>query len=121
MKTPEPALQERAAAFLPLTEATYLILVALAEPKHGYGIMQSVGALGPGGVRLGPGTLYGALTKLLAQGLIERRAEGEAASDRRKPYALTPLGRLVAELECDRLERMARAGRRLLRPRGGER
>ncbi len=99
---------------LPLSEATYLILLALTEPKHGYGIMQTVAAADGSGVKLGPGTLYGALTNLLKQGLIERAGESES-DDRRKLYALTRLGRAVVEMECERLESMVRIGRQILR------
>lgn len=101
---------------LPLTEATYLILVSLTEERHGYGIMQAAAASGH--AKLGPGTMYGVLTKLLEQKLIRRAGETEVGSERRKTYALTPLGRTVAELETARLESLARVGRELLN--GGE-
>ena len=109
--------REQASAMLPLTEATYLILLALTEPKHGYGIMQTVAS---GGVKIGPGTLYGALTHLLGQGLIERIGESDP-QDRRKLYALTPRGRAVVELECERLESMGRIGRQILKDTKGAR
>lgn len=99
---------------LPLSEATYLILLALTEPRHGYAIMQTVSAIGDGAVKLGPGTLYGALNNLLKQGLIERAGEDDAVNERRKLYALTPAGRATLELECNRLESMARIGQRVL-------
>jgi DNA-binding PadR family transcriptional regulator len=57
----------REQAFLPLTEASYCIMAALGEPRHGYGIMQAVAETSGGTVRLGPGTLYGALTKMLVR------------------------------------------------------
>ena len=100
--------------YLPLTEATYLILTALAEPRHGYGIMQAVSELDGESNKIGPGTMYGALAKLLDQGLIERAGDSQSGGERRKMYALTPLGRKVVELECGRMETMARLGRRLL-------
>ncbi len=104
---------DKAKAMLPLSEATYLILLALTEPKHGYGIMQTVSA---SGVKLGPGTLYGALTNLLKQGLIERVGESNGApdNDRRKLYALTPLGGTVVHMEYERLESMVRIGQQIL-------
>lgn len=108
-------LNRQAAAFLPLTEATYLILVSLAEPCHGYGIMQTVAEASGNSNKLGPGTLYGALNKLLDQMLIVRSGESVSGEERRKMYALTPLGRRVAELESDRLESLARMGRRILK------
>ena len=101
------------ARHLPLSEATYCILLALAEPLHGYGIMQKVEAGSAGAVRLGPGTLYGALTKLQQQGLIERTGETEEAGERRKLYVLTPLGREVVRLEQERLVDMASIGEEL--------
>lgn len=107
--------------YLPLTEATYLILAALAEPRHGYGIMQVVAEVN-GGMKLGPGTLYGALTKLLDQALIERAGESATGDgERRKMYRLTALGRRVVELESERLALMAELGRRLLSAAGGMR
>lgn len=98
----------------PLTEATFLILASLTTPKHGYAIMQDVSVWSEGKTKLGPGTLYGALTKLLEQRLIERAGESGSGDERRKQYALTPLGRRVVEAECERLESAARLGRRLL-------
>ena len=95
-----------------------MILLALHEPKHGYGIMQAVAADGESGVRLGPGTLYGALNNLLNQGLIRRAGDSEGAGDRRKLYALTELGRTTVQLECNRLEAMAGIGRRILNGNG---
>lgn len=99
---------------LPLTEATCLILISLAKPKHGYGIMQDVAAWSGSKAKLGPGTLYGALTKLLEQGLIRRSGESAVGDERRKEYVLTALGRQVVELECARMENVARLGRLVL-------
>jgi DNA-binding PadR family transcriptional regulator len=104
-------LEDQARKLLPLTEATYYVLISLVEPRHGYGIMQNVAVLSEGKVRIGPGTLYGALTNLLKQGLIERAGELETEGERRKVYALTKLGRAVVLLECERLETLARIGR----------
>jgi DNA-binding PadR family transcriptional regulator len=100
--------------FLPLTEATFFILASLTSPKHGYAIMQDLSTWSDGKTRLGPGTLYGALTKLLDQGLIRRVEDPSPADDRRKSYVLTPLGLRVVEAECARLESAARLGRTLL-------
>ncbi|MBE7543410.1 MAG: PadR family transcriptional regulator [Bryobacteraceae bacterium] len=100
--------------FLPLTESTFLILASLASPKHGYAVMQDVTKWSEGKTRLGPGTLYGALTKLLDQGLIQRTDDPEPGDERRKHYVLTPRGRLVVEAECARLEAAALLGRKLL-------
>ena len=99
--------RRRAAKFLPLSEATYLILASLTEPRHGYGIMQDVEAISGGRVKLGPGTLYGALTNLLAGKLIRRCGETGDGSGRRKVYELTPLGERVLALEGERLAALA--------------
>ena len=77
--------------YLPLSESTAYILLALAEPLHGYGIMQKVEQISEETVKLGPGTLYGAFTTLESEGLIVKVGEAE----RRKTYALTDKGRQV--------------------------
>ena len=105
-------LEEKAQRFLPLTESTYYILISLVEPGHGYGIMQNVAAVSGDRVRLGPGALYGTLTNMLRQGLIERAGERALEGERRKVYALTGLGRAVVLLECERLEALSRIGRK---------
>jgi DNA-binding PadR family transcriptional regulator len=92
--------------YLPLSEATYYILVALDEPLHGYAIMQKVEAISEGNVVIGPGTLYGAFTTLEKQGLIEKVKEEE----RRKSYALTERGREVLAEQLRRLQIMVRNG-----------
>jgi DNA-binding PadR family transcriptional regulator len=91
---------------LPLTESTYYILLALLEPLHGYGVMQKVEQISQGAVRLGPGTLYGALSTLEKDGLIVKVAEQE----RRKSYALTAPGRQVLLAQIARLQVMTRRG-----------
>lgn len=77
--------------YLPLSESTAYILLALAEPLHGYGIMQKVEQISEATVKLGPGTLYGAFTTLESEGLIVKVGEAE----RRKTYALTDKGKQV--------------------------
>lgn len=98
----------------PLTEATYCILAALAEPRHGYAIMQWVGEVTGQRVKLGPGTLYGALTALQGRGFIVPVGEGREGNERRKVYSLTKRGRGLLEAEAIRLESMARVGRKAL-------
>jgi DNA-binding PadR family transcriptional regulator len=93
--------------FLPLTESTYYIMLALTEPLHGYGAMQRIEELSGGTVRVGPGTLYGAFTTLEKAGLIVRTGE----EDRRKSYTLTATGREVLTTQIQRLETMILAGR----------
>jgi len=114
-------LRRRALKVLPLSEATYLILASLTEPRHGYGIMQDVEAISGGRVRLGPGTLYGALTNLLDQKLIRRCGETGAGSSRRKVYALTPLGEQVLVLEGERLASLSRLALDVSKRLGGQR
>ena len=92
--------------YLPLSEATYYILVALDEPLHGYAIMQKVETISEGSVVIGPGTLYGAFSTLEKQGLIEKVKEEE----RRKSYALTARGREVLAEQLRRLQVMVRNG-----------
>jgi DNA-binding PadR family transcriptional regulator len=92
--------------YLPLSEATYYILLALDEPLHGYAIMQKVEILSEGTVVIGPGTLYGAFTTLEKQGLIEKVKEEE----RRKSYGLTARGRAVLAEQLRRLQIMVRSG-----------
>jgi DNA-binding PadR family transcriptional regulator len=95
--------------YLPLTEATYYILLALVEPLHGYGIMQKVEGLSEGTVSIGPGTMYGAFTTLEKEGLIAMVKE----EDRRKTYLLTGKGRQVLAEQIRRNEIMARNGRQV--------
>jgi len=107
---------------LPLSPATFHILLALVdEERHGYAIMQEVGERTEGTVRLGPGTLYGSLKRLLEAGLVEEgveRPDAELDDERRRYYRITRYGLAVARAEAKRLEGMVRAARRkkLLRP-----
>jgi DNA-binding PadR family transcriptional regulator len=85
--------------------------VSLREPRHGYAIMQDVEELSGGRVRLGPGTLYGVLSNLLKQNVIRRTGETVTGSERRKVYALTPLGARVLAAEGERLLSLSRLAR----------
>lgn len=96
--------------YLPLSEATFYVMLALNEPLHGYAIMQKVEAMSGGNVTLGPGTLYGVFGTLEKQALIVKVAEAE----RRKVYALTELGRAVLGEQVRRLEIMVGNARALL-------
>jgi len=102
--------------YLPLPPATFHILLALADEElHGYAIMKGVAARSEGTVRLGPGTLYGTLKRLLEAGLVEEggeRADPERGDERRRYYRLTQLGLCVARAEARRLDAMVRAARR---------
>ena len=111
---------------LPLTPAVFHILLALVgSERHGYGIMQEVSAITAGALRLGPGTLYGTLKRLLAAGLVAEsgeRPDPGLDDERRRYYRLTELGQRVAEEEARRLERLVGAARsRLLLGPGGVR
>ena len=92
--------------YLPLTEATYYIMLSLIEPLHGYGVMQKVEAISQGTVKVGAGTLYGAFSNLEKEKLIEKVTEEE----RRKCYALTPKGKQVLLGQIERLEIMSENG-----------
>ncbi len=95
-----------AGADLPLTEASFLILLSLAErPMHGYLIMQTINTIFRTGFRIGPGTLYRTLQLQTKTGLIKEveADEPEADESRRRYYAITARGRAVARQELERL------------------
>jgi DNA-binding PadR family transcriptional regulator len=92
--------------YLPLTEATYYIMLALEEPLHGYGVMQKVKQISEGTVDVGPGTLYGAFSTLQEEGLIQMVKK----EDRRKVYALTSKGIEVLGGHIQRLQIMTTLG-----------
>ena len=98
--------------FLPLPSATLHILVALGSgEKHGYAIMGDVEKLSDGAVRMGPGTLYGSIKRMLADGLIEETAERpdpDLDDQRRRYYRVTGLGERVCTAELQRLEALIR-------------
>lgn len=99
-------------AFLPLTPAVFHILLALADrERHGYGIMQDIAARTDGAMRMGPGTLYGSIKRMLADGLIVEvgeRPDPELDDERRRYYRLTNLGQRVLHAEALRLEQLLR-------------
>lgn len=91
--------------YLPLTEATFFILLSLAsERKHGYAIMKEVRILSNNRVVLSTGTLYGALKRLLELGWIKRVSDSENGKRARQAYALTDAGRRVLDAEVTRLK-----------------
>ena len=100
---------------LPLTPAVFHILLALADKeRHGYHIMREVDERTNGNVKLGPGTLYGSIKRMMADGLIEEleeRPDPELDDERRRYYRLTDLGFRVATAEAQRLEQMVRSAR----------
>ena len=101
---------------LPLSPAVFHIVLALAEgERHGYAIMQDVAASTGGQVRMGPGTLYGTLKRMLAAGLVEESSERPDPAlddERRRYYRLTDFGAKVAEAESRRLARLVRVAQR---------
>ena len=100
---------------LPLTPVVLHILLALADgARHGYGIAQDVEELTEGQVRLGPGTLYGSLLRMVKTGLIDHAAAGNPDPDdeRRRYYRITPFGRKTLELELQRMSRVVAHARR---------
>jgi len=92
---------------LPLTSTVFHILLALADQeRHGYGIMQEVMAMTQNQVRMGPGTLYGSIKRMLKANLIEEsdeRPDPELDDKRRRYYRLTDFGRRVLTAEAQRL------------------
>ena len=100
---------------LPLTEATFFILLSLSSgQKHGYVIMKDVGNLSDGRIRMGTGTLYGALGRLLDQGWIERVEEEQTSGRPRKAYVLSDLGRRILAAETERLRSLLSVAQRRL-------
>ena len=116
---------------LPLTPVVLHILLALADGRrasegeesaslgggrHGYGVAQEVEEMTEGQIRMGPGTLYGSIQRMLTAGLIDEVARGKGSTrtrtagtdddERRRYYRLSPLGRRVLQLELARLARV---------------
>ena len=106
--------------YLPLTEATFYVMLSMAaEQRHGYAILKDVKALSQGRVVLSTGTLYGALSRLLDAGLIDRVQEEDPdlVGRPRKFYCLTRRGRRTLEAEVKRLQDLLAAARpRLAQP-----
>lgn len=91
---------------LPLTPVVLHLLLALAdEPqgKHGYALAREVEELTDGQIRMGPGTLYGSIQRMLDASLIEERRTRAGDDERRRYYRLTAFGRTVLSLEVARL------------------
>jgi DNA-binding PadR family transcriptional regulator len=100
-------LPQHPSSFLPLAHVDLHILLALGgKEKHGYAIMQQVNEETTGQIKLGPGTLYGAIKRLRMAGLIAestQRPDPNRDDERRRYYRLLPLGRRVLEAELERL------------------
>lgn len=97
----------------PLTPAVFHILLALfGKERHGYDIMQQVKTDSDAQVKMGPGTLYGSLDRMIDAGLV---AHGNTQDARRIYYKLTALGRASLAAETERLATLAHRARRQLR------
>ena len=97
---------------IPLSTATLYILLALASNDlHGYGIMQEVAAHSAGKYKLGPGTLYDNLQKLVATNLVELSPRQDSDDPRRRYYRLTDFGKEVLAAEVRRLESVVHLAR----------
>lgn len=96
--------------YLPLTETTFYIMLALQAPGHGYAVMQKVEELSDGRVRIAAGTMYGALENLAKQKLIVSVPSEDA---RRKLYRLSPMGHQVLAKEAERLQHLVEVYRNL--------
>lgn len=109
---------------LPLTPAMFHILLALADrERHGYDIMREVDERTEGQVRMGPGTLYGSIKRMLQTGWIEElgeRPDPELDDERRRYYKLTNFGYRLAVAEAERLARLVKSTKvkKLLSARG---
>jgi DNA-binding PadR family transcriptional regulator len=103
------------APFVPLAPAPLHIVLALNRgERHGYALMGDVEELSDGVIRMGPGTLYGSIKKLVAEGLIEQTAERpdpQLDDERRKYYRLTALGQAVCDAEIQRLANLVERSR----------
>src|ERR1700747_992251 len=99
-------MTEDLSPFLPLSPAMLHVLLALAEEdRHGYGIMQEVARQSKGQYKLGPGTLYDNLQKMMNQGMVEEvPAPADNDDPRRRYYRLTRFGSAVLAADVTRLE-----------------
>ena len=87
-----------------MTETGFYILLCLRYENHGYGIVQQVDQLTNGEIRLSPGTMYGTLSKMEKDGLIQFVKE----EDKRRIFVITDLGKQVLDLEIKRIDRLYR-------------
>lgn len=90
----------------PMTEAMFYVLLALSKPNHGYQLMIEIKEISKGRITMGPGTLYGVLTRLLKEKLIKVKEE----DGRRKIYELTEQGERALRAEYQRIKSMIKDG-----------
>src|SRR6266436_57006 len=104
MKSKKTELPDDVMRLIPLTPAVFFILFSLADgDKHGYAIMQETTKLSDGRFRMGPGTLYTTIQRLLEFSLIEEVADKHEPDSRRRYYRLTRQGRALLDLEINRM------------------
>ena len=104
----DPYLNKLSIRYIPMTETAFYILLALKSPLHGYGIILEVEALTEGRLRLGAGTIYGTLSKMEKDGLINVVGQEE----RRKIYRQSILGDELLKLELERLRTLIKDSER---------
>ena len=96
---------------LPLTPLSLAVLMALADgARHGYALMKEIERQALGRARPGTGTLYAALDRMIAEGLLEEAARPRGEDARRRYYAITSWGREVARAELQRLAKLVELG-----------
>lgn len=88
--------------YVPMSETAFYILFCFQKPQHGYGIGQKVKDMTNGEVIISPGTMYGTLSKMEKDGLIEFVME----EDKRKIYQTTSLGKEILDIELKRIKRL---------------
>ena len=95
-------------AFLPLKPVDFLVLMVLLDgDRHGYGLVQEIAERSNGTIKLVPGNFYAVLKRLMESGLLgqsDKRPAGDLENERRRYYAITPLGKQVAKSEALRLK-----------------
>ena len=103
-------------SYIPMSEQSFLMLLSLLTPRHGYAIMQLVSEESGGRITLSPSTVYTILYKMEQDGLIKVVSEVE----RRKIYSITSYGKILLETETKRLESLSKISKKLLKEFGGE-
>ncbi|MBQ4312243.1 MAG: PadR family transcriptional regulator [Oscillospiraceae bacterium] len=98
--TNEKEIEKALKTYLPMTETAFYILLSLQTPRHGYGISKHVETLTNGRIKLGSGTIYGTLTKMLRDNVIEVYDD----SDKKIIYVYTETGKILLARECERIE-----------------
>lgn len=95
-----PELEKLLKSYLPMTETAFYILLSMSEPRHGYGISKFVSELTENRIKLGSGTIYGTLTKMQRDGIIDVFDD----TDKRVVYEITDSGRALLKSEIERIK-----------------